>query len=45
MVTNSKESIELKIKQFNELFSKEVQKLDLFYDSVTQKANVLMGAD
>lgn len=44
LLTDSKDSIELKIKELSELFSKEVEKLERFSDVVTQKVNVLIGA-
>lgn len=44
LFTESKATIELNIKEFSELFSKEVQMLDNFCLSVTKKVDVLMGA-
>lgn len=35
LVTDSKDSTELKIKEFSELFSKEVYRIDKFCDVVT----------
>ncbi|CAI9290952.1 unnamed protein product [Lactuca saligna] len=43
LVTDSKDSIELKIKEFTKLFSKEVQKTDTFCGTVTQKVSLLTG--
>ncbi|CAI9282172.1 unnamed protein product [Lactuca saligna] len=43
-MNTSKESIESKIKEFNNLFSKEVKKLDMFYKGTKDKVEVLLGA-
>lgn len=43
-VTTSITFIELKLKAFSDLFSKEFKKLDTFCDGITEKVNVLNGA-
>lgn len=40
----SKESIESKLKEFNDLFSNKVKKLDKFYEGFKYKVDVLIGA-
>ncbi|CAI9281327.1 unnamed protein product [Lactuca saligna] len=44
MVTDSKESIELKIKDFVDLVSKDIMKLDKFGIGIQQNVDVLLGA-
>lgn len=43
-MNSSKTSIELILKEFSDLFSKEVQKLDTLCDTIIEKDNVLIGA-
>lgn len=40
----SKDSIELKLKEFSDLFSKEVKKLDTFCDRMKNKFDVMIGS-
>lgn len=44
LVTTSKISIELKIKEFHDMFSTEFNKLDKFCENVKDKVGVLIGA-
>lgn len=43
-MNSSKTSIELILKEFSDLFSKEVQKLDTLCNTIIEKDNVLIGA-
>lgn len=43
MVNSSKTSIESELKEFSDLFSKDVKTLDTFCDKITKKVNVMIG--
>ncbi|CAI9299918.1 unnamed protein product [Lactuca saligna] len=45
LVKTSKDSIELKLKEFSDLFSKEVKKLDTFCVRIKNKVDVMIGSN
>lgn len=44
LMNTSKASIESKLKEFSDLFSKEVKKLDMFCVRIKDNVDVLLGA-